>query len=124
MTLNRILLEMLARHSKSLTYFSIEIHWALFYLCNWNVQGELSLLQCTNLEQLVLSSLGSCYVTYYPVSEQYTKTYGGVEDTPILDQSFANYCPTAKITNIGDRQPGGIQSLHRVLPSVTGSSDL
>ncbi|SRR6266550_2994460 len=82
MTRNHILLEMLARHSKSLTYFSVEIQ-SFFYFCNWNVQGEFSLLQCTKLEQLVLSSFGSWDVTCYAVSEQYTKTYGGVEDTPI-----------------------------------------
>ncbi|KAF8345034.1 hypothetical protein F5887DRAFT_969053 [Amanita rubescens] len=67
---NQILLESLARHSKSLTYLSTDI--LTFSLCNCNVHWEL-LSQCTKLRQLVLSSSHS-----YCVSSQ------AIENLPMI----------------------------------------
>jgi len=117
------ILEIMPRHSGSLTYFGIGI--LDIYQC-WDIKHELSLLQCTKLEQLVLSSCvdGSSNVSEYVVSEQSTNMVRGrTEGMMPVDQRFANYCPSIKLIDVGDRQPDGIRRLRRALPSITESFD-
>ena len=66
------LLEIMARHSKSLTHFSTEIMTFSLSRRLWNVQNELLFLQCTKLERLVLNPSFGFHCEDYVVSEQST----------------------------------------------------
>jgi hypothetical protein len=113
-----ILLKSIARHAKSLKYFSTE--FLTFSLGNCNALDEL-LSQCTKLEQLVLSPFRSEYSVMDAVSEQ-SQTHSRAEHTPV-DRSFANDCPFIKLTDTGDHRTESIQRLCHALLSVTESSD-
>jgi len=99
------ILEIMARHSGSLTYFSTDI---LNIYRSRNVKDELLLLQFTKLEQLVLSSClnGASEESEYVVSEQSTEIIRDrTEGMMTVDQHFANYCPSIKLVDTGDCQP-------------------
>ena len=118
-------MEIMTRHSGSLTHFSTDI---LNFYRSWDVKYELLLLQCTKLEQLVLLTSPTDELrdesVQYVVSEQSAEmVYGKTECMIPVDQRFANYCPSIKLIDIGDYQPDGIRRLRRALPMVTESSD-